>query len=161
MTQPSEHDDPSRPGRWLPPSSLHRNLTLGSRLSLACSLLAQSTHYMGFFHALLNQPSRSYSLPEPDAAVPAGEPGQHERAARKAQYYSAAADPNLRKEWERILQDDSTRARATPSLRAGVRSIPISPLRHQAFVVSITSCTSCRTAYGGLISGPARPSSGN
>jgi len=116
---------------------------------------------MGFLHALLNQPSRSYSLPEPDTAVPVGESRQHERAARKAQYYSAAADPNLRKEWERILQNDSTRARVTPSLRVGARSKPISPLRHQAFVVSIRSYTPSRTAYSRLISGPALPCSGN
>lgn len=120
---------------------------------------------MGFLHALLNQPSRSYSLPEsgpePDTARPAKDSKQHERAARKAQYYSAAADPNLRKEWQRILQSDSARARVTPPLRAGGRSIPISPLRHQAFVVSYISYPSSHTAYGWLLSGPARPSSGN
>ena len=120
---------------------------------------------MGFLHALLNQPSRSYSVPvpEPEAAVPAKEKesGQHERAARKAQYYSAATDPNLRREWDRILQNDSAGARATPSQRAGARSKPISSLRHQAFTVSTNRYGSCRIAYGQLISGPAHPCSGN
>jgi len=91
---------------------------------------------MGFLHTLLNQPSRSYSLSE--SAAPAEQPEQDERVARKSQYYSAAADPNLRREWERILQNDPARARATPSLRVRARSIPSSPLRHQAFVVSIS-----------------------
>ena len=124
---------------------------------------------MGFLHTLLNQPSRSYSLPEPaNAAALAQRPEvqvqvqeQDERAARKSQYYSAAADPNLRREWERILHNDRAKARPGPSLRASARSIPISPRRPHAFVVLISSYRPFRAAYACLISGPAFPRSRN
>lgn len=124
---------------------------------------------MGFLHTLLNQPSRSYSLPEPaNAAALAKRPEeqeqeqeQDERAARKSQYYSAAADPNLRREWERILHNDRAKARPGPSLRASARSIPISPRRPHAFVVLISSYRLFRTAYACLIPGPAFPRSRN
>ena len=123
---------------------------------------SQSTRYMGFLHTLLDQPSRSYSLPDPDRAAPAAKEGeQDERAARKAQYYSAAADPNLRREWERILQNGRARAHATPPLRLSPRSVPISPLRHQAFAVCSSHYSSCRAAYRHLISGAALPCSRN
>ena len=164
MTQPSYNHThhtkkaKARPGRWLATW-----LATWPHLALLSTALRspKSTHYMGFLHALLNQPSRSYSTPEPEAALPTTESGQHERAARKAQYYSSATDPNIRREWDRILQSDSARARATPSPRAGVRSTPILPLRHQVPVVSTKYYSSCRTAYDQLTSAPARPCTGN
>ena len=156
MTQPSYIPSSRTPGQT-------GGLATWPHLALLSTALRspKSTHYMGFLQALLNQPSRSYSIPEPEAAVPAKESRQHERAARKAQYYSAATDPNLRREWDRILQNDSARARTTPSQRTGARSKPIFPLRHQAFTVCIDRYSSCRTAYGRLTSGPAHPCSGN
>lgn len=170
MTQPYQEprsqEDPSSPVASAPCAS-----QLGPFGSpFPCSPLAQSTHYMGFLHTLLNQPSRSYSLPEPASTAlpkplqPAQVQAQDERAARKSQYYSAASDPNLRREWERILQNDRAKARASPSspsLRTGARRIPISPLRHQAFAVFTRSSDPCHVAYGCRMSGSAPPRSGN
>lgn len=66
---------------------------------------------MGVFQALFQQPSRSYSLSTQPVVDEAGvvasaeelSEAEAERAQRRSQYYSAASDMRLRKEWERML----------------------------------------------------------
>ena len=66
---------------------------------------------MGVFQTIFNQPSRSYASPDAEtlqtvAAAPTVDNESQQRAERRSQYYSAAADPRLRKEWNQILQQE-------------------------------------------------------
>lgn len=101
---------------------------------------------MGVLQTLFHQPSRTYSGGEQgqndasgDAEATAAtksvdgdeeqqqqqqEQQQQQRAARRSQYYSAAADPRLRKEWDRILATDRHRRRTRTPLSAGAGAVP-------------------------------------
>ncbi|PVF96320.1 hypothetical protein CPB86DRAFT_709243 [Serendipita vermifera] len=99
---------------------------------------------MGVLQTLFNQPSRTYSDPATqqkagppqDAKAPAGDPvasaaaAEEERMARRSQYYSAASDPRLRKEWEYLLQQDKRpRTRRPASAGPGVANGQRPPLQ--------------------------------
>lgn len=94
---------------------------------------------------LFNQPSRSYTdggeaqLDSVDAAeaakgdgVAPKSPAEMEaerRAERRSRYYSAASDPRLRREWDRILQEDQrTRSRRPASAGVAVSTKPSRPV---------------------------------
>ncbi|KIM25226.1 hypothetical protein M408DRAFT_74807 [Serendipita vermifera MAFF 305830] len=85
---------------------------------------------MGVFQTIFNQPSRSYapteaSTPPAAATAPEVDKESQQRAERRAQYYSAAADPRLRKEWDHILQQEqrSRRPKRPPSAK---QVVPVS-----------------------------------
>jgi Alcohol dehydrogenase GroES-like domain len=105
---------------------------------------------MGVLQTLFNQPSRSYASTEagtPPAVIvtPDVDNDSQERAARRSNYYSAAADPHLRKEWDRILQQDrhprSRRHVSAGQLQvhanSGQRPVgqPLQPLNHHPNVL--------------------------